>query len=56
MAILAGNVGKCVCRLHPSNDRRFLSVADMSLNTSAVASFAQVNHLGIQSALQVVYL
>jgi len=20
---LAGNVGKCVCRLHPSNDRHF---------------------------------
>jgi hypothetical protein len=51
------NTRRCSNHLIYVQDRCVMqSEVVKGLNTSAVASFAQVNHLGIQSALQVVYL
>jgi hypothetical protein len=42
---LAGNVGKCVCRLHPSNDRHFcLSPTCPKCRPDTLATFCYVGH------------
>ncbi len=42
---LAGNVGKCVCRLHPSNDRHFcLSPTCRKCRPDTSATFCYVGH------------
>jgi len=51
---LAGNVGKCVCRLHPSNDRHFcLSPTCRKCRPDTSATFSCVAHflaVGVVSA------
>jgi hypothetical protein len=45
LPILAGNVGKCVCRLHPSNDRHFcLSPTCRKCCPDTSATFCYVGH------------
>ncbi len=42
---LAGNVGKCVCRLHPSNDRHVcLSLTCQKCRPDTSATFCYVGH------------
>jgi len=45
LVYLAGNVGKCFCRLHPSNDRHFcLSLTCQKCRPDTSATFCYVGH------------
>ena len=51
---LAGNVGKCVCRLHPSNDRHFcLSPTCRKCRPNTSATFCYVGHFLAVSVVSV---